>query len=202
MKKQSPLLGILLFLTLNCWSQEEKTNPILFTEITLGYAGGSSNGLATGLNLNYQIDNHLITARYMNVVEFKTDWFFYFPIASSTIEEADDYGLLYGRRKTYGNYSLSYSAGVSYMKTRELIAEDDENDIRVYSTDSGVGLPFEFNIKWFNSQKERYRIYGIIPVGKPISFSRSIGFKFFGTVSKSTFMGLGITYGFGWHKNY
>lgn len=199
MKNQSLLSAILLVMSLHCWSQE-KTNPIIFTEFMLGYAGGSSQGLASGINLNYQTDNHLLTLRYNNVTEFKTDFFLYIPIASHTIEQVDDIGLLYGRRKIQDNFSYSYSAGIALVKKRELISE--ENDNFVYEKDQAVGVPFEFSIKWFNREKERYRIYCLIPVGKPISFSRSIGFKFFGNVSKTTYMGLGLTYGFGWHKNY
>lgn len=199
MKNQSLFLGIILFLVLNCRAQE-KTNPIIFTEFMLGYAGGSSQGLASGINLNYQKGNHLLTLRYHNVIEFKTDFFLYFPIASHTIEQVDDIGLLYGRRKIQDNFSYSYSAGIALVKKRELISEENNNF--VYEKDQAVGLPFEFSIKWFNRDKERYRIYYLIPVGKPTSFSRSIGFKFFGNVSKTTYMGLGLTYGFGWHKNY
>lgn len=200
MKNQTLLVGIILFLTISGWSQEQKTNPIVFTEFLVGYAGGSSQGLASGINLNFQKNNHLFTARYLNVTEFRVDWLIIIPTASTTIEQVHDVGLLYGRRKIHNNFSLSYSAGISYVNSRKLISE--ENNDLVYNRDENVGLPFEMNIKWFNSEKKRYRIYYIVPVGKPTSFSRSIGFKFFGTVSKTTFVGLGLNYGFGWHKNY
>lgn len=193
---QGFLFGLI---TWNSFSQE-KTNPILFTEFILGFADGGSQGFTSGVNLNYQKDSHLFTLRYVNVVEFKTDFFLFFPIASYTIQQVDDVGLLYGNRTIKNNFSYSYSAGISLVKKKELISE--ENDDFIYEKDQGVGLPFEFSIKWFNRDKERYRIYCLIPVGKPIAFSRSIGFKFFGNVSKTTYMGLGVTYGFGWHKNY
>jgi hypothetical protein len=63
-------------------------------------------------------------------------------------------------------------------------------------------LPIELNFKWFKSKKKRYRIYGIIPVGEPTSFGRNFGFKLVGNISKNSFVGLGIVYGFGIHKKY
>jgi hypothetical protein len=198
MKKSFVITTFILLLMTNCWSQE-KTNPILFTEYYFGPAFGSSEGFSNGVNLNYQTKSNLFTLRYTNVVELKAEFIIIFPIFE-TIEQTDEFALLYGKRKIYGNHSFSYSAGVSYVKHKEFVSE--ENDVRNYDIQDGVGLPFEMNIKWFNAKKERYRIYFLIPVGQPTSFSRSIGFKLYGNISKSSFIGLGINYGFGWHKNY
>ena len=198
MKSQSLFATLILLLFLKSWSQE-KTNPILFTEVYFGPAFGSSEGFASGINLNYQTKDNVFTLRHTNVIELKSEFFFLFPIFK-TIEETDEFALLYGRRKIYGNHSFSYSAGVAYVKHKELISE--VNDVLLYDTQQGIGFPFEVNIKWFNAKKERYRIYFLIPVGQPTSFSRSIGFKLFGNISKTSFVGLGINYGFGWHKNY
>ncbi len=53
------------------------------------------------------------------------------------------------------------------------------------------------------TQKGTYKdILWVIPVGPPISFGGSLGFKFAGTVGKTNYVGWGITYSYGWHKNY
>jgi hypothetical protein len=199
MNKQSLLTTFALLLLLNCWSQE-KTNPILFSEYYFGPAFGSSGGFSNGVSLNYQTKENLLTLRYTNNIQLEGKFLFVFFPAFEVVEQTDEFALLYGRRKTYGNHSFSYSAGVGYVKHKEFI--NVENDVRNYEIQDGVGLPFEVNIKWFNVKKERYRIYFLIPVGQPTSFSRSIGFKLYGNLSKTSFVGLGINYGFGWHKNY
>ena len=198
MSKRNIFTAFILLIIVNCWSQG-KTNPILFSEYYFGPAFGSSEGFAGGANLNYQIKDDVFTLRYTNIVELKWNFFFIIPIFE-TIEQTDEFALLYGRRKIYKDHSFSYSAGVAYVKHKELISE--VNDIRNYESHDGVGLPFEVNVKWFNATKERYRIYYLVPIGQPTSFSRSIGFKLFGNISKTSFVGLGINYGFGWHKNY
>ncbi len=198
MKNQSLLVTLVLLLFLNSWSQE-KSNPILFSEAYLGPAFGKASGFSIGMGLNYQLNANLLSVRYTAVTKNDTDWLFIFPVIK-TLEQTDEFALLYGRRHIYGNHSFSYSSGISYVKNKELISE--ENDVYIYDTQQGVGLPFEVNIKWFNAKKERYRIYFLIPVGQPTSFSRSIGFKLYGNISKNSFIGLGVNYGFGWHKNY
>jgi len=59
------------------------------------------------------------------------------------------------------------------------------------------------NVKWFKKEKKRFRAYyGLIPIGKPTSFGRSFGFKLYGNIGKLSYVGIGINYGFGWHKRY
>ncbi len=198
MKNQFLLLTFVLLLCLKSWSQE-KSNPILFSEAYLGPALGRASGFSIGMGLNYQLKAHLFTLRYTSVTQNDTDWVFIFPVIK-TLEQTDEFALLYGRRHLYGNHSFSYSSGISYVKNKELISE--ANDVFTYDTQQGAGLPFEVNIKWFNAKKERYRVLFLVPIGQPISFSRSIGFKLYGNISKNSFVGLGVNYGFGWHKNY
>lgn len=65
-----------------------------------------------------------------------------------------------------------------------------------------AGVPFEANIHWFKARKERFRIYGLIPLGHPMGFGGSIGLKVFGSVSKNSYIGFGLMYGLGWHREY
>lgn len=199
MNKQSLFTTFALLLLSNCWSQE-KSNPILFAEYYFGPAFGDSGGFSNGASLNYQTRENLFTLRYTNNVQLEGKFLFFLFPAFEVVEQTDEFGVLYGRRKIYGNHSFSYSAGIAYVKHKEFI--NLENDVRNFEVQDGVGVPFEMNIKWFNAEKKRYRIYCIVPVGKPTAFSRSIGFKLYGNISKNSFIGLGINYGFGWHKNY
>lgn len=200
MKKKLLFIGIAFLLGISCWSQD-KTNPIVYAEIFGGYSGGSSSGWTGGLELNYQVKNNLLTGRYIGLTNLKhTSNLFIIPIYID-IENLNEYALLYGKRYIYNNHSISFSSGVSYLDRNFLVNTDYNNP--VYEYQKSIGFPFEFDIKWFKRKRERFRIvYGLIPVGKPTSFGRSIGFKFYGDISKTTFVGLGITLGLGWHKKY
>ena len=58
-------------------------------------------------------------------------------------------------------------------------------------------------MSFFKSKKERFRIfYGLIPVGEPISFGKSFGFKLSANIAKKSYIGLGLTFALGWHKIY
>lgn len=183
----------------------KRENPILFAEFVIGFSNGDIKGL-TGLgSLNYQLKSNLFTFRTLEIIDNKkVGSFLFFPILVME-DRVNEYSFLYGRRFIYDNSSISYSLGFAYIN-REYLVDDlntvsNYNDLN-YTKQSFVGLPFEFNIKWFNSNKERYRIYGLIPVGRPISFANSIGFKFYGTVAKKSYFGIGVSFGLGWHKLY
>lgn len=177
-----------------------KSNPIVFLETFLGYAGGSSEGFVGNVSINYQRNKDLLTFRITELTRHRYDGnVLIFPVYTE-VESINEYALLYGKRYVSDNFSYSFSGGASIIN-RKYFSERVDN-INYFNYQEGFGFPFEFSIKWFNSQKERYRIYCIVPVGKPTSFSRSIGFKLIGNVSKTTFVGLGISYGFGWHKKY
>ena len=200
MKKKLLFMSIAFILGISCWSQF-KTNPVVYAEIFGGYSGGSSSGWTGGVELNYQVKNNLLTGRYIGLTNLKhTSNLFIIPIYID-IENINEYALLYGKRYIYNNHSISFSSGVSYVDRNFLVNTDYNNP--VYEYQKSIGFPFEFDIKWFKRKRERFRIvYGLIPVGKPTSFGRSIGFKFYGDISKTTFVGLGITLGLGWHKKY
>lgn len=111
-----------------------------------------------------------------------------------------EYGFLYGKRWTYGNYSLSGSVGISHFN--RFYYENIQDEEKLHETYFGV--PFEFNLKFFKARKQRFRAYyGLIPIGKKkVSFGRSVGFKLTGNIAKHSNLGIGINYGFGWHKKY
>ncbi len=200
MKKKALILGFVLFIGMNCFAQEEKTNPIVYAEIIIGYSNGSSKGVTSGGTLNYQRKNNLFSYRYLELSENRKEGSFFFIPVLVEVEILREQAIMYGRRFVDENTSYSFSAGIAYVDREFLI--DDTNGVLKYNNTQSIGFPFELNIKWFNSKKERYRIYELIPVGKPTSFANSIGFKFYGNVSKTSFVGLGITFGLGWHKNY
>lgn len=200
MKKKALILGFMLFIGMNCFAQEEKTNPIVYAEIIIGYSNGSSKGVTSGGTLNYQRKNNLFSYRYLELSENRKEGSFFFIPVLVEVEILREQAIMYGRRFVDENTSYSFSAGIAYVDREFLI--DDTNGVLKYNNTQSIGFPFELNIKWFNSKKERYRIYELIPVGKPTSFANSIGFKFYGNVSKTSFVGLGITFGLGWHKNY
>ena len=189
MKKKVLFLVVLFLLATNSWSQN-KTNPIIYAEMFGGYSGGSSSGWTGGIELNYQIEDNLITGRYLGLAQLKHVTNFLFLPVYLNVDNINELALLYGKRLVNGNYSFSYSAGVSYIDRVFLINKD--YNYPIFDNQKSIGLPFEVNINWFKNQKERFRIvYGLIPVGKPTSFGRSIGFKFYGDISKTTFVGLG-----------
>jgi len=195
----------IIFLTLNIYSQEEskKSAPIIFGEYTFGIGReiNAYGGFFSGGELNYQFKNKLFTLRYIDYMLLKSDMLFVTPFTPLPfIKEKinnKEIGLLYGKRWIYDGSSISFSGGLSlnYHLNR---STNEQFNIK----DNYVGFPFEFNIKWFKSKKKRYRIYGIIPIGKPTSFGRNFGFKFVGNISKHSFVAFGIVYGFGIHKKY
>jgi len=199
MKKKALILGFVLFIGMNCFAQEEKTNPIVYAEIIIGYSNGSSKGVTSGGTINYQRKNNLFSYRYLELSKIRRQETQFLPNYIQ-IESVREQALLFGKRIVEDNLSYSFSAGIAYVDREFLI--DDTNGVLKYNNTQSIGFPFELNIKWFNAKKEPFRIYEMIPVGKPTSFANSIGFKFYGNVSKTSFVGLGITFGLGWHKNY
>lgn len=193
------------------FSQESKeletgeSNPILFAEVFLGYTGVNFEGLSLGYTVNYQFENNLITYRNLYVASKNKNRnrglseTFIFPsfINGNSLNE---YSLLYGKRFLYDNSSLSISIGVS---SNTLIYRSKLEDERIRIQNNYIGVPFEVNFKFFNAEKERYRVfYGLIPIGKPTAFTRSFGLKLYGNFGKVSHLGIGINIGLGWHKKY
>jgi hypothetical protein len=179
-----------------------KTNPIIFANGNIGFGIAGLSGISVGGTVNYQFKSNLFTFRASNITRFHVGLYSpYLPLP--IIEERDvniEYALMYGLRIINGNKSYSFSAGVS--TNQRTFKYYDENNQVYRTTGNYVGIPFELTALWFNSIKKRYRIYYIIPVGKPTGFSRSIGFKLLGNLSKNSYVALGIVYGFGFHKHY
>ncbi|WP_047549706.1 hypothetical protein [Psychroserpens sp. Hel_I_66] len=192
-----------------CHSQKEqdsipnKTNPIIYSELYFGLAGGKGIGLVVGGELNYQNKNDLFTVRY-GYQTFATFGgtslgFIGIPSIETTLNN-HEIGLLYGQRYVKDGHSFSFSGGIS---TNYSIGEQRNNEELLKQSQQYLGFPFEINIKWFKKAKKRFRAYyGLIPIGKPTSFGRSFGFKLYGNISKYSYAGIGINYGFGWHKKY
>lgn len=175
-----------------------KQNPILFGSFLLGHAAGGGGGFSLGTEANVQARKNLFTLQYLSTLKVRTSFAFYiFPVIEEKSSQ-QTVSLLYGRRFIDKGMATSFSAGISYNLFREYV--DVQNK---YVSKPGAGCPFEANIQWFKPEKSRFRIvYGLIPVGEPTGFGRSIGFKFFGNVSKHSFAGISLTAGLGLHKKY
>jgi hypothetical protein len=182
---------------------QQKTNPIVFFEFFAGYSGGSSQGLTGGYNLNFQNKKDLFSLRFLGLLNVKSDYIQTSPITVfpilKTEETINEIAILYGKRYIFDNKSLSVSIGIATLN-REYLNFTDNTEFQ--RRDIYAGFPFEISLKWFNSNKERYRILGLIPVGQPIGFGQSIGLKIAGNISKTNFIGLSLSCGFGFHKSY
>ncbi|HET8837565.1 MAG TPA: hypothetical protein VFM82_01060 [Flavobacteriaceae bacterium] len=183
----------------------KKQTPILFAEFVLGYGGsfGEYSGFLYGGSANFQFKKNLFTFRYTQNPQFKFNaavaGMLVIPYIESKFKNTE-IALLYGRRFIKNGRSLSFSAGIGTndFETKFL----SENNHSVKNVSRHIGFSYELNIKWFKSRKKRYRIYMLVPVGKPTAFGRSFGFKLLGNISKHSYMGFAITYGFGWHRGY
>ncbi len=179
----------------------KKTNPIIFGEIGIGFALAGVSGPQAGFSFNYQIKHQLITLRYTGVADIKIAVLA--PIIPIPIDQGhlDEFAVLYGLRSVKEGQSLSFSLGLS--QNTHVIKYNNENYQELYRTNNSyIGLPFEFNIKWFKKDKERYHIYYLIPVGKPTAFGNSFGLKLSGNLSNYSYLAFGIVFGLGYHKHY
>ncbi len=203
MEQKLPLLILLSFcFALNAIGQSaQKQNPVVFADVSFGHTWGGAGGFTGNGSLNFQTAQSLFTARYVGTTRMEASILFSFiplPVFEdkSSLEE---FSLLYGRRFVKTASAYSFSLGLSYSTLRETISNTFPKQTK---TTAVFGVPFEANIKWFKPTKEPYRIYGIIPVGKPTAFGRSIGFKLLGTFSQNSYAGLAVSYGLGYHKKY
>ena len=180
-----------------------KANPIIFME---GFVGGSvvgARGWNIGLSLNYQFKRNFLTVKGTSVMhwaynadEKKSFIFFPFPNLKNNYDEL---AVLYGLRFIKEDHSLNLSLGLSHnWRTQYFRNEASREEIK----SNYIGLPYEFTIKWFNRDKERYRIYGLIPVGKPTALGHSYGLKLYGNISKNSYAAIGLASSFGYHKRY
>ncbi|WP_299670482.1 hypothetical protein [uncultured Polaribacter sp.] len=171
-----------------------KSNPVFFAGMNLGFVNGNLTGLNASFDLNYQSNNNLLTFKYNAILDIEEFGFLYFIPTADINSETEEFSILFGKRYIEDGFSYHFSGGISYS-----ITEGQQADL----TYSYTGFPLEIGISWFKSKKERFRIlYGLIPVGKPTAFGRSIGFKLYGNVSKKSYIGIGLNFGLGWHKKY
>ncbi len=213
------IFALLYLFSLSILSQEKineqrkaKSNPVIYADLILGPSMELSGAgtLFIGGALNFQNKNDLFSLRYIENADLKTTWFVFFPIFI-TRSTNNEMALLYGKRFINDNKSYSFSGGLSYnnyekysydYNNNTLLSNVPANQITT-SSENFLGFPFEAEVRWFNSQKERYRIfYGLIPIGKPTSFGRSFGFKILGNISKQSYVGAGLIFGLGLHKQY
>lgn len=202
MKNNLIIFTLLLLSFLSNYGQEKidslikKTNPIIFGDVFVGYTNGAIKGITVGASLNHQIKNNLFTFRIIQTTDIESvDFFIFIPynIESNTTTE---YSFLFGKRFIKDEFSYHFSGGFSYNTY-----SDKENNVEI--NDKFVGFPLEIGISWFNSEKKRYRVlFGLIPVGKPTSFGKSIGLKLYGNIAERSYIGMGLTFGLGWHKSY
>lgn len=192
-------------LNTNKTSTPKKDNPILFLDVLVGFGGAFNefSGFDAGVSANYQNENNLYTFRYNHIEEIKTKviqiGYGAVPVFA-TDHTNDEYALLYGKRYIFNNTAVSFSGGPGlYSYTQNL--EDNTGDI-YEKTSSHISFAYEITIKWFKGKRKPYRIYNIIPVSKPTSFGHGIGFKLVGNFSKYSYIGFGLSYGWGWHKKY
>ncbi|MDR6762387.1 hypothetical protein J2Y38_002598 [Flavobacterium sp. 2755] len=193
-----------LMLSNSIYAQEtnETSNPIIYFEGFGGPTIGQSVGISGGLELNYQTGENLFTFRFTNAVGYseRSDNYIIMPRYYKS-EDNKEYAFLYGRRWLSSNHSYSVSVGVSRnnLEMKKLVESIDHEEFEseeVFSAKSisYYGVPFEANYKWFYSKKKSRLIYNaIIP---------SVGVKLFGNFGKYTFIGAGVTVGFGLSKKY
>jgi hypothetical protein len=177
---------------------QEIPNRIMFGEFLVGAT--TNDGLAFGANLNYQTGLHLFTARFMTHRNFYNNLIAEHDHENLDVRSAqDEWALLYGPRFTFERFSASLSAGISASSV-SIVSSDVQSNLDYHHR--YIGIPYELNLKYFKKSKSRYRIYGLVPVGKPTTFGRSIGMKLFGNFSREHYFGIGFTLGVGVHKIY
>jgi hypothetical protein len=181
--------------------EQQATNPIVFADMLLGHTGGEAGGFTAGASLRFQQNKSLFTLRYTGTMRLHAK------LASPLIpiplfqnrSSLEEVGLLYGRRFIRNGRAMSFSAGISHSTHRKLV---NTATVPQNQASAALGLPFEADIHWFKSRKERLRLYGLFPVGQPTGLGGSIGFRLTGNLSRNSFVGLGVIIGLGFHKQY
>lgn len=183
-----PFLLLLLIAFGRSAFAQEKTNPVIYADFFAGL--GASTSIVGNLtaDVNYGHGNSLLTGRFG-----ATTWIDLDPKDKDLFEA----GLLYGRRSVKGGQAFSFSAGISANRYRFTYG----NTGKPAYAFTELGFPFEVGIKWFKSEKKRFRVYGI-PLTKPTSLGWSIGFKLSGNFSRYSYGAIGLDIGLGWHKPY
>ena len=204
MRRLLPRLLLLLFLcpALNAFCQEkENQNPVLFADVSMGHSWGGAGGFTGGASLHLQTGRHFWTGRFSGTTRVDAK-FLSILVPVPFFEEKsslEEYSVLYGRRWVEGGRAFSFSAGVSHSRLRQQLKASLPPTQKMTTA---VGLPFAASVKWFKARKERFRIYGIFPVGQPTGFGGSFGFTFVGNLSRYSYAGIVASMGLGYHKQY
>ncbi|MDF2432011.1 MAG: hypothetical protein JWP44_1642 [Mucilaginibacter sp.] len=168
--KLHALLIILIFFSAAAFSQDTlKTNQVIYWDAGFGVPLTGADGIQLNTSLNYQVKKNLFTLRLIEIESYKSATKPLSPYTlwpgftnSGNMTEVD---FLYGLRMVSRGHSFSLSAGLSFNdKTTNYT---DDHDQKQYTESRYPGIPFEINVLWFKSSKQRYRIYNIFPVGKP-----------------------------------
>lgn len=202
MKKKIYTAILIVFTTL-CYSQDKKEgNKIFFMDFFIGGSTFSNGSVNSGFSVNYQNKEDLITFRASSSKKLEDDaaiiiWLL--PIAYlSTPKNSQEYSFLYGKRFIKNDFSYSSSIGISLIKHNTI----DPIFQEINHSESFLGLPLEFNVRWFRKDKKINKLFGLIPIGKETGFGSSSGLKLFATISKKSYIGLALNFGFGYYKNY
>ena len=176
-----------------------KSNPIIFTETFLGLSKGRAGGLGFGVEASYQIKSNLFSIRYTENLKIVNhgiiSYVFPFPDLQKR-STAEEFSFLYGYRTISDGAAYSLSGGLSLNK---YIVYGDNIDQR----DNYLGFPFEANFQLFKKRKSPLRIiYGLIPIGKPTALGSGFIIKGFGNISRNSYVGVALGYGFGYFKKY
>ena len=201
--KKKTLTTLLIVYTALCFSQEKKEgNKIFFVDFFIGGSTYSNGNVNSGFSLNYQDNKDLFTFRISSSKKLEDDavlifWFLPFSY-SATPKNSQEYSFLYGKRFIKNNFSFSSSIGLSVIKHNTI----DPIFQEIGFSESAIGLPLEVNIRWFRGGKEKNKLFGIFPISKETGFGSSSGLKLFATISKKSYIGLALNFGFGYYKNY
>jgi len=175
-------------------SISKTSNLILFAEANFGYSYFSKDALYSGLSLNFQKRNDLLTFRFSRNDHIQEiGWIIVTPISQQR-ERYSEHSLLYGKRYIKDGRAFHFSGGISY----NTLEKRGEN---LVSKTSFFGFPIGVGVHWFPSEAERFRLFGAIPVGKPTRFAGSTGIKLNANIAKTSYIGVAFTFGLGFHKN-
>lgn len=189
--------------------QKDNKNLILFAEVNGGFGSNLNYFIFYyGANLNYQYKKALFTLRYTEFSKFNNEAIIIAPVIVLPYffetSHNKEIAALTGPRWISDGFSASLSLGVSYNEYYNKYKFEENNTyhyIKEYK--NFIGIPYEINFKFFKSKKKTFRFpYGTIPIGEPTSFGRSVGFKIIGNFSKESYFGIGLSWGFGMHKQY
>jgi hypothetical protein len=181
-----------------------RSNPITYIDLLGGYTNGEIKGYSFGTSLNMQNNKDLFTFRTLYSAEINKDVNFLEALSIAPLfkggNSINEYAVLYGKRFIDNNLAYSISLGISSNLKKHKVVQ---NNSKIWIRNQYIGIPFEINFNLFKPRKKRFRaLYGLVPLGKPTGFGRSFGFKLYGNIAKTSYIGIGLTFGYGWHKKY